>query len=330
MSIFPLIAIGSASLNAEGVALDVRYHLIVTKENKELLNTVNLSYKHYENLERLLPESLESNSLEKDFADKLSVNKNEKLIIHQMQADEPVRDIKDSYLKLYLMSLREAEPNSLNLDGLFATLPNIAWTNFGPIDPKELEAFRIKNGHVFVKSVDKFPCMTDYIVPSGVRIADASRVRLGAYLAEGTTVMHEGFVNFNAGTLGTAMIEGRISAGVVIGKNSDLGGGCSTMGTLSGGNNIKISVGEDCLLGANSGLGIPLGDKCTVEAGLYLTGGAKVEVLDDNGEIIEVTKASNLSGKSNLLFIRNSLTGTIQCRPNLKSIVLNETLHDND
>jgi 2,3,4,5-tetrahydropyridine-2-carboxylate N-succinyltransferase len=330
MSIFPLIAIGSASLNDEGVALDVRYHLIVTKENKELLNTVNLSYKNYEDLERLLPESLESNSLEKDFADKLSVNKNEKLIIHQMQADEPVRDIKDSYLKLYLMSLREAEPNSLNLDGLFATLPNNAWTNFGPIDPKELEAFRIKNGHVFVKSVDKFPCMTDYIVPSGVRIADASRVRLGAYLAEGTTVMHEGFVNFNAGTLGTAMIEGRISAGVVIGKNSDLGGGCSTMGTLSGGNNIKISVGEDCLLGANSGLGIPLGDKCTVEAGLYLTGGAKVEVLDDSGEIIEVTKASNLSGKSNLLFIRNSLTGTIQCRPNLKSVVLNETLHDND
>ena len=172
--------------------------------------------------------------------------------------------------------------------------------------------------------------MTDYIIPEGVRIADSSRVRLGAHLSEGTTVMHEGFVNFNAGTLGSAMIEGRISAGVVIGKNSDLGGGCSTMGTLSGGNEVKISVGEDCLLGANSGLGIPLGNRCVLEAGLYLTGGSKVEILNSKNELMETVKASTLSGKDDLLFIRNSLTGAIQCKPNGKSVVLNKTLHKND
>jgi 2,3,4,5-tetrahydropyridine-2-carboxylate N-succinyltransferase len=168
------------------------------------------------------------------------------------------------------------------------------------------------------------------VIPNGVRIADANRVRLGAYLSEGTTIMHEGFVNFNAGTLGPSMIEGRISAGVVVGKNSDLGGGCSTMGTLSGGNNIKISVGEDCLLGANSGLGIPLGDRCIIEAGLYLTGGSKVEILNPDNELIETVKASTLSGQDDLLFIRNSLTGAIQCKPNGKSVILNETLHKND
>ena len=172
--------------------------------------------------------------------------------------------------------------------------------------------------------------MTDYVIPPGVRIADASRIRLGAYLSEGTTVMHEGFVNFNAGTLGPAMIEGRISAGVVVGKNSDLGGGCSTMGTLSGGNDVKISVGEDCLLGANSGLGIPLGDRCIVEAGLYLTGGSKVEVLDQSNKLIETVKASELSLKPDLLFIRNSLSGAIQCKPNKRSVVLNDQLHSND
>ena len=184
--------------------------------------------------------------------------------------------------------------------------------------------------NTYIRSLDKFPCLTDYIVPPGVRIADASRVRLGAYLSEGTTVMHEGFVNFNAGTLGPAMIEGRISAGVVIGANSDLGGGCSTMGTLSGGNDVKISVGEDCLLGANSGLGIPLGDRCIVEAGLYLTAGSKVEVLDKNNELVKTVKASELSSKDDQLFIRNSLTGAIQCKPNRKKVSLNDQLHTND
>ena len=226
--------------------------------------------------------------------------------------------------------MKVSKPNSINLENIFGSLANVAWTNLGPVDVKDLNLFRSKNGEVFVRSVDKFPCLTDYIIPEGVRIADSSRVRLGAYLSEGTTVMHEGFVNFNAGTLGSAMIEGRISAGVVIGKNSDLGGGCSTMGTLSGGNEIKISVGEDCLLGANSGLGIPLGNRCILEAGLYLTGGSKVEILNLKNEIIETVKASALSGKDDLLFIRNSLTGAIQCKPNGKSVVLNETLHKND
>ena len=244
--------------------------------------------------------------------------------------DEPISNICDAYLKLYLLSLKISKPNSINLENIFGSLANVAWTNLGPVDVKDMNLFRSKNGEVFVRSVDKFPCLTDYIIPEGVRIADSSRVRLGAHLSEGTTVMHEGFVNFNAGTLGSAMIEGRISAGVVIGKNSDLGGGCSTMGTLSGGNEVKISVGEDCLLGANSGLGIPLGNRCILEAGLYLTGGSKVEILNAKNEMIETVKASTLSGKDDLLFIRNSLTGAIQCKPNGKSVILNETLHKND
>ena len=330
MNIFPLIAIGSGSMNNKGDLLDVRYQVIVTQKNEELHNPLGFAYENYSDLEAMLKDSPEGHSLKENFEKELSINKNKRLVIHQINKDEAVKNICDAYLKLYLLSLRIAKPNSLNLDGIFANLPNNAWTNFGPIDPEELDAFRLEHENTYVKSVDKFPCMTDYIVPNGVRIADGSRIRLGAYLAEGTTIMHEGFVNFNAGTLGTAMIEGRISAGVVIGKNSDLGGGCSTMGTLSGGNDIRISVGEDCLLGANSGLGIPLGDRCIVEAGLYLTGGSKVEVLNAKGELIEVTKAANLSSKSDLLFIRNSLTGSIQCKPNHKNVQLNETLHNND
>lgn len=330
MNIFPLIALGSGSMNNNGDLLDVRYQVIVTQKNEELHNPLGFAYENYSDLEAMLKDSPEGHSLKENFEKELSINKNKRLVIHQINKDESVKNICDAYLKLYLLSLRIAKPNSLNLDGIFANLPNNAWTNFGPIDPEELDAFRLEHENTYVKSVDKFPCMTDYIVPNGVRIADGSRIRLGAYLAEGTTIMHEGFVNFNAGTLGTAMIEGRISAGVVIGKNSDLGGGCSTMGTLSGGNDIRISVGEDCLLGANSGLGIPLGDRCIVEAGLYLTGGSRVEVLNAKGELIEVTKAANLSSKSDLLFIRNSLTGSIQCKPNHKNVQLNETLHNND
>ena len=330
MNIFPLIAIGSGSMNNKGDLLDVRYQVIVTQKNEELHNPLGFAYENYSDLEAMLKDSPEGHSLKENFEKELSINKNKRLVIHQINKDESVKNICDAYLKLYLLSLRIAKPNSLNLDGIFANLPNNAWTNFGPIDPEELDAFRLEHENTYVKSVDKFPCMTDYIVPNGVRIADGSRIRLGAYLAEGTTIMHEGFVNFNAGTLGTAMIEGRISAGVVIGKNSDLGGGCSTMGTLSGGNDIRISVGEDCLLGANSGLDIPLGDRCIVEAGLYLTGGSRVEVLNAKGELIEVTKAANLSSKSDLLFIRNSLTGSIQCKPNHKNVQLNETLHNNE
>ena len=329
MNIFPIIAIGVSNLNSTGEMLDVRYH-VITNQNAELLNTSNIENVEYSSLEKLIERSDESGDFKRDLSAKLSLKSNQKLILHLIDSDKSITNICDAYLKLYLLSLRVVEPNNINLDGIFSALPNVAWTNLGPVDPKDIETFRSKNADFSVRSVDKFPCMTDYVIPSGVRIADSSRVRLGAYLSEGTTVMHEGFINFNAGTLGPTMIEGRISAGVVVGKNSDLGGGCSTMGTLSGGNDIKISIGEDCLLGANSGLGIPLGNRCIVEAGLYLTGGSKVEVMDTENNIIEIVKASALSGQDDLLFIRNSLSGSIQCKPNLKSVVLNETLHSND
>ena len=328
MNIFPLVAVGVSTLNTSDDLLDVRYHLILN-EDQELLNTLNIDNPGFDTLYSMATGE-EKNEVFKSISNSLSVTNRQKLVFHKIDKDLPVLNICDAYLKLYLLSLKVSKPNSINLENIFGSLANVAWTNLGPVDVKDLNLFRSKNGEVFVRSVDKFPCLTDYIIPEGVRIADSSRVRLGAYLSEGTTVMHEGFVNFNAGTLGSAMIEGRISAGVVIGKNSDLGGGCSTMGTLSGGNEIKISVGEDCLLGANSGLGIPLGNRCIVEAGLYLTGGSKVEILNLKNEIIETVKASALSGKDDLLFIRNSLTGAIQCKPNGKSVVLNETLHKND
>ena len=329
MNTFPLIGIGVSKLNSLGVKLDVRYHLILS-QNEEFLNTLGLEHPGYEVIDGFINQSHDSKDFKKAMEQKLCIKENHQLIIHKIMEDGPISDICDAYLKLYLLSLTVSQPNTLNLDGIFGALPNIAWTNHGPVDPTEINLVRKEVGDVVVRSLDKFPCMTDYIIPDGVRIADASRVRLGAHLSEGTTVMHEGFVNFNAGTLGTAMIEGRISAGVVIGKNSDLGGGCSTMGTLSGGNEVKISVGEDCLLGANSGLGIPLGNRCIVEAGLYLTGGAKVEVIDANGETKDTVKASSLSNEDDLMFIRNSLTGAIQCKPNYKSVILNESLHKND
>lgn len=248
--------------------------------------------------------------------------------------DKAPTSLPEAYLKLHLLSYRLVKPNETNLDGIFGILQNVVWTSEGPFSiadfkKAQLEA-RKANRHILVHSVDKFPRMTDYVTLSDVRIADANRVRLGAYLGSGTTIMHEGFVNFNAGSLGEAMIEGRISQGVVIGNKTDIGGGASTMGTLSGGNDVRISLGKNCLLGANSGLGIPLGDRCTVEAGLYLTASSKVEVIDDKGEISETVKASELASKSDLLFIRNSLTGSIQCRPNKKVIELNEELHSND
>jgi 2,3,4,5-tetrahydropyridine-2-carboxylate N-succinyltransferase len=203
------------------------------------------------------------------------------------------------------------QPNTMNLDGIFKVLPNVGWTSLGPVAASELGTVRQRalaaGVHLEVRSVDKFPPMLDYVVPSGVRVADAARVRLGAHLAEGTTVMHEGFVNFNAGTLGSAMVEGRISQGVVVGADTDVGGGASIMGTLSGGGTQVISVGQRCLLGANSGLGISLGDDCVVEAGLYLTAGTVV-TLPDGGK----AKARDLSGRSGLMFIRHSVTGTVQ------------------
>lgn len=217
----------------------------------------------------------------------------------------------DAYLRLHLLSHRLVKPHGLALDGIFGILSNVVWTSVGPcaVEGFELTRARLKaaHGHVSVYSVDKFPRMVDYVIPSGVRIADADRVRLGAHLASGTTVMHEGFVNFNAGTLGTSMVEGRISAGVIVGDGTDVGGGASIMGTLSGGGKEVISIGEKCLLGANSGLGISLGDNCVIEAGTYITAAAKVKLPD--GEIV---KAGKLSGASNLLFRRNSLDGSLE------------------
>jgi 2,3,4,5-tetrahydropyridine-2-carboxylate N-succinyltransferase len=226
------------------------------------------------------------------------------------------------------------KPHEINLDGLFGTLKNLAWTNAGPIDLADLPARQLaarKHGEVLdVMSVDKFPKMTNYVVPGGVRLADTARIRLGAYIGEGTTVMHEGFVNFNAGTLGTAMVEGRISAGVVVGKDSDLGGGCSTMGTLSGGGTTIISVGENCLIGANAGIGFPLADGCTVEAGLYVTAGTKVNLLDAAGNLAKTVKAMALSDTPDLLFRRNSLSGAVEATPKKSSMSLNDVLHSNN
>jgi 2,3,4,5-tetrahydropyridine-2-carboxylate N-succinyltransferase len=244
--------------------------------------------------------------------------------------DAPPADTHDAYLRLHLLSHRLVQPNTINLTGVFGVLPNVAWTDRGPVDPAALDGARLRaraeGRPLIVTSIDKFPRMTDYVVPSGVRIGDADRVRLGAHLAEGTTVMHEGFVNFNAGTLGTSMVEGRISQGVVVGDGSDIGGGASIMGTLSGGGTEVISIGERCLLGANAGLGISLGDDCIVEAGLYLTAGTLVSLPD--GEIV---KARELSGASGLLFRRHSQTGAVQAAPRAGSWAgLNAALHAND
>lgn len=251
-----------------------------------------------------------------------------------IETDDTAASTPEVYLKLHLLSHRLVKPHGINLNGIFALLPNVAWTNKGPIDLSELAAkqlaARCAGEFLEVKSVDKFPQMTDYVVPSGVRIADASRVRLGAYIGEGTTIMHEGFVNFNAGTEGTSMVEGRISAGVMVGKGSDLGGGCSTMGTLSGGGNIIISVGQNSLIGANAGIGIPLGDRCTVESGLYITAGTKVVMLDNSNQTVQTVKARDLAGSPDLLFRRNSTNGQVECLTNKTAIELNEALHANN
>jgi 2,3,4,5-tetrahydropyridine-2,6-dicarboxylate N-succinyltransferase len=241
--------------------------------------------------------------------------------------DAPPADVADAYLRLHLLSHRLVRPNSVNLDGIFKILPNVCWTSLGPVEVSEIGAVReraLGRGlHLDVRSVDKFPPMLDFVVPTGVRIADAARVRLGAHLAEGTTVMHEGFVNFNAGTLGPSMVEGRISQGVVVDADSDIGGGASIMGTLSGGGTEVISVGRRCLLGANSGLGVSLGDDCIVEAGLYLTAGTIVTLPGGRQ-----AKARELSGSSGLVFRRNSVTGSVEAvtRPD-KQVRLTADLH---
>ena len=301
---FPIIGLGYGKVDSKGELLNVHYEKIVSKISAEY-------------------DSIASQNISKD------VDKNGYLNVKVMlDQDSQIRSIGEAYLKLYLISLKMFLPNTLNLDGLFKFLRTIAWTSDGPYSPDEIDHLRNqKKIDVRIHSLDKFPRLTDYIIPKNVRIADSARVRLGAYLSAGTTVMHEGFVNFNAGTLGPAMIEGRISSGVIVGANSDLGGGSSTMGTLSGGNDIKISIGQNCLLGANSGLGIPLGNNCIVEAGLYLTAGTKLKFIKDD-EIHEM-KAADLSGMSDILFRRNSITGIVEALANSKDTNLNPELHKN-
>jgi len=296
---------GIANKSAKGEMLDVFFSYIEF-EDKQIINNIP-------DLKNSYQEIIEINWSHKDL-------------------DREIESVSDAYLKLHLLSHKLVLPNSINLDGLFSNLPNIVWTNQGPISIEEIEnklnESKINKNDLYIRSIDKFPCLTDYIIPKNVRIADARRVRLGAYLSEGTTIMHEGFVNFNAGTLGPAMIEGRISAGVTVGKNSDIGGGASTMGTLSGGNNTKISIGENCLLGANSGIGISLGDNCIVEAGLYITAGTKITLLNDDES--KLVKASEISGIKDMLFLRESTTGKVIAKPNKKTSALNKELHNND
>ncbi|HWB36875.1 MAG TPA: 2,3,4,5-tetrahydropyridine-2,6-dicarboxylate N-succinyltransferase [Rugosimonospora sp.] len=243
---------------------------------------------------------------------------------------DPPTGAADVYLRLHLLSHRLVAPHTVNLTGIFGLLANVAWTSAGPVLPEQVDELRLLvragGGVLNVFGIDKFPRMVDYVTPAGVRIADADRVRLGAHLAAGTTVMHEGFVNYNAGTLGTSMVEGRISAGVVVGDGSDVGGGASIMGTLSGGGKEVISIGERCLIGANAGIGISLGDDCVVEAGCYVTAGSKITLPDGL-----VVKASSLSGSDGLLFLRNSVTGALEARSRQgHGITLNAALHSND
>lgn len=253
------------------------------------------------------------------------------VVIVCLAKDTPPKSVPAAYLKLHLLSHRLCHPNSINLAGIFTILPTVAWTNMGALSLTDLANFttqcRAQQKPLKVYSVDKFPPLADYFVPSNVRIADTARVRLGAWIGEGTTIMHEGFINFNAGTEGPNMIEGRISAGVCVGADSDLGGGSSTMGTLSGGNRTLISVGKNCLIGANAGTGIPLGNGCTIEAGLYVTASSIVTRIDAHGNTKAQCKARELSGQENLLFRRNAVSGAIEALPNKRTITLNKDLH---
>jgi len=333
--------LGIGTCNSKGEWLEVYYAKPMLNPNEMLCQAL---YKVFEYTEdhttitvtktqlTLLADILERIGETEQAALSKQLLESDKAIVATILSENlPPVSVPEAYLKLHLLSHRLVKPHDTNLTGMFGVLPNVAWTNQGAIALDELPERQLKarlNGQVLeVDCVDKFPKMTNYVVPSGVRIAHTARVRLGAYIGEGTTIMHEGFVNFNAGTLGAGMIEGRISAGVVIGEGSDLGGGCSTMGTLSGGGDIVIAVGKECLLGANAGIGIPLGDRCTVEAGLYITAGTKVNLLDDKGTVVKQIKARDLANQSDLLFRRNSVNGAVECKTNRSAIALNEELH---
>ena len=335
------LGLGIGTQNSKGEWLEVYFPCPVFNPSENLVNAINdvvecgkgnsLTTLNAKQLKAICESLREAD--EKDQASIAgSLSESERpVVLVLIGSDSKPQSVPEAYLKLHLISHRLAKPHSLVLDGIFGVLPNVAWTNKGAIDLEELpqrqfEA-RLKGKTLSVNCIDKFPRMTDYVVPNGVRIADTARVRLGAYLGEGTTIMHEGFVNFNAGTEGPNMVEGRISAGVFVGSGSDLGGGCSTMGTLSGGGNIIISVGKECLIGANAGIGIPLGDRCTVEAGLYITAGTKVVLLDDQRKPVGEARARDLAGQDDLLFRRNSTTGAVECLTNQSAVALNEALH---
>lgn len=335
------LAIGVGTQNRHGDWLEVFYPAPLLSPANDIADKAAQALGYQGGNQAIALDSDKLSALQQAFAntalagllDQLSTS-TRPLVATLLATDGAPQSVPEAYAKLQLLSHRLVKPHETNLTGAFGVLPNVAWTSEGAIDLQELPERQLQarlEGRVLsVNCVDKFPKMTDYVVPKGVRIAHTARVRLGAYIGEGTTIMHEGFVNFNAGTLGTSMVEGRISAGVVIGDGSDLGGGCSTMGTLSGGGNIVISVGNNCLLGANAGIGIPLGDRCTVEAGLYITSGTKVALLDDKNQALETVKARDLAGKTDLLFRRNSVTGAVECKTNKSAVALNEELHANN
>ena len=335
------LAIGIGTKNAKGEWLEVFYPKPLMHPEAKLVEAIQNLIQYEGGNTFIELDSETCHALEELFANlgeqalaniMLNLEESDRpRVITFLETDSAMKTTPEAYLKLHLLSHRLVKPHSVDLHGIFPLLPNVAWTSEGPIDLAELPERQVKarseGRYLNVNSVDKFPKMTDYVVPSGVRIAHTARVRLGAYVGEGTTVMHEGFINFNAGTEGKSMIEGRVSAGIWVGEGSDLGGGCSTMGTLSGGNDIVVSIGQNCLIGAESGINIPLGDRCTVEAGLYVTAGSKVTLLDNERKPVEVVKASELSGQSDLLFRRNSQTGAIECLTNKNSFALNEELH---
>ncbi|TBR43442.1 2,3,4,5-tetrahydropyridine-2,6-dicarboxylate N-succinyltransferase [Marinomonas agarivorans] len=341
---FFALGLGVGATNKENEWLEVFYPTPVIHPEKSMIDAILESTNYTgDNATIILDESdlnrlhmalLKAGNIEQaELASRLKAS-SQPIVLCLLANDLAPTNPVEVYLKLQLISHRLVRPHGTDLTGMFGLLINTAWTSEGPIDVRELAdrqlSARMEGKTIEVFSVDKFPKMANFVVPSGIRIGNAARIRLGAHLGEGTTVMHEGFCNFNAGTLGNSMVEGRISAGVVIGEGTDLGAGCSTMGTLSGGGNIVIGVGEKCLVGANAGIGIALGDRCTVEAGLYITAGQKILVRDENGNKVATVKGRELSGKSDLLFIRNSETGAVECRTNKAAIALNAELHAND
>ncbi|MDG0999716.1 MAG: DapH/DapD/GlmU-related protein [Pseudomonadales bacterium] len=338
---FTSLAFGIGTQNKHSEWLEVFYPTPVYQPSKDLVDAIKSVTGYQSGNEAIELDAAMLAELGDAISDDIQSTLVKKLakssqptVLMMMATDSEIASIPEAYLKLHLLSYRYVKPNEQNLVGIFSKLPNVAWTSDGAIDPAELEEAilkaRIEGRHIEVASVDKFPKLTNYVLPTGVRIAHTARVRLGAYLGEGTTVMHEGFVNFNAGSIGPNMIEGRVSQGVLMREGSDLGGGASTMGTLSGGGEMVLTIGKDCLIGANAGAGIPLGDRCTIEAGTYITAGTLVQVFDENKKFIKLVKARELAGQSDMLFIRHSQTGAIECRTNQKAIKLNDALHDHN